>query len=260
MSTSAAPLTPPVKARLYADIVAQLKDRIVGGHWAPGTRMQTERELAVGLGVNRATVREALHRLEAMGLVEIRHGSGIYVKDFRESASLELVGHMLSLDGRVNADILQNLVDLRRLLVPQICRLAATRRSAAELAELDRIVTASPDMPIDEKDWRIHNLLARASGNLLFVIILNAFHSLAKEPIRAYFADPEARERSAAFHRDILEAVRRADADEAERMMTEVLSWVEHREAFRTTALPKRAGRKSDRKSSSLPKRTQRKP
>lgn len=53
------------------------------------------RELAEQFGVNRITVREALRKLESMGMVEIKHGSGIFVKDFLESGSLELARYLL---------------------------------------------------------------------------------------------------------------------------------------------------------------------
>lgn len=221
------PLTPLTRTRLHEDILVQLKDRIIRGDWAAGARLPAERELAAQLNVNRTTVREALHKLESMGLITIRHGSGIFVNDFRESTSLDLVGHMLFLDGRINAGVLQNLMDLRRLLVPEISRLAAENRSEEELRELERVVAHSPEMPIEEKDWRVHNLLARASGNLLFVIVLNAFHGLTRDATRAYFASEKNRKHSEKFHRDILKAVQRADASGARRIMARVLAWTE---------------------------------
>ncbi|MFO7560430.1 MAG: GntR family transcriptional regulator, partial [Desulfobacterales bacterium] len=160
-------MTPIIKTRLHEEIMEQFKDKIIRGDLQPGSRLPPERELADQLKVNRTTVREALHKLEGMGLIEIKHGNGIFVKDFLESGSLELAGHILFLNGRLNMKILRNLLDLRRLLVPEISYCAALNRSKSDLNELERIVFQTDEIPIEEKDWRIHNLIARASGNLL---------------------------------------------------------------------------------------------
>jgi GntR family transcriptional repressor for pyruvate dehydrogenase complex len=220
-------LSPLTKSRLHQDIVVQLKDRILRGDWQAGDKLPTERDLAEQLAVNRATVREALHKLESLGLVEIRHGSGIFVRDYRESGSLELLRLLLVQGGQLNAGVMQNLADLRRLLVPEISFLAAKNRSAADLKELERLIESCPAMPIEEKDWRVHNVLARMSGNLLFVILLNAFHRMTEDVAKVYFEDPTNCEVTGEFHQDILYAVRRQDAAKAKRIMAEVLDWAE---------------------------------
>lgn len=223
------PLRPLTKTRLHQDIVEQLKDRIVRGDLPPGAKLPPERELAEQLEVNRTTVREALHKLEGMGLVEIKHGTGIYVRDYLESGSLELARHLLFLDGQLNVDILRNLLSLRRLLVPEICFHAASNRSEHDLRELERIVFDSDALPIEEKDWRVHNLIARASGNLLFVVFLNSFTSLAGDSYRLYFGDEQNRARSLRFYREVFEAIKAKKAQKARQIMVDVLEFAEAR-------------------------------
>jgi GntR family transcriptional repressor for pyruvate dehydrogenase complex len=219
-------LHPLVKTRLHEEIMEQLKDKIIRGDLHPGSRLPPERDLAGQLKVNRTTVREALHKLESMGLVEIKHGNGIFVRDFLESGSLELARQLLFLDGRVNIQILGNLLDLRRLLVPEISYCAALHRSEKDLEELERIV-GNEGMPIAEKDWRVHNLIARASGNVLFVILLNSFTGLTRDSSQAYFEIKKNRQRSIKFHREIYEAIKQRDASQAKQIMYDVLLFAE---------------------------------
>lgn len=220
-------LSPLTRTRLHQEIVEQMKDRIIRGDLPPGTRLPPERELAQQLGVNRTTVREALHKLESMGLVEIKHGSGIFVKDFLESGSLELARHMLFLEGKVNVKALRNLQELRRIMVPEISACAAANRSEKDLNELEAVVFASDDASLEERDWRVHNIIARASGNLLFVILLNAFTDLTREAVRRYFAVETNRKRSRKFHRDIYAAIEGGDAAKARKIMAEVMRFAE---------------------------------
>lgn len=237
------PLTPLVKVRLHQEIVEQLKDRIVRGDLAPGDRLPPERELADQLRVNRTTVREALHKLESMGLIEIKHGSGIFVKDFLESGSLELARHLLFLDGRINLEALRNLLHLRRIMVPEICFHAAKNRSDHDLAELERVVFHADDLPMDEKDWRVHNLIARASGNRLFVIFLNSFTTLAGDSFKLYFSIEQNRRRSTRFHSEIYRAIRDRDAAGAKKIMAEVLEFAEE-ETLKALGVSTKRGKK----------------
>ena len=66
--------------RLYRQIAGQLRDLMVEGEFSVGSRLPAERELAQQLGVSRPSVREALIALEVEGIIEVRTGSGIYVK------------------------------------------------------------------------------------------------------------------------------------------------------------------------------------
>ena len=220
-------LSPLTKIRLHEEIVEQLKDRIVGGDLPPGSRLQPERELADQLAVNRTTVREALHKLESMGLVEIKHGSGIFVKDFLDSGSLELARHLLFLGGRVNPRVLTNLHELRRLLLPEISYCAASHRSEKDLHELKGIVFQNDDMPLEEKDWRVHNIIARASGNVLFVVLLNSFTQLTRDAAQRYFEVEANRQRSQKFHRDIYAAIEVGNAPRAKRIVADVMQFAE---------------------------------
>ena len=86
----------PVARQSVVDAVAdRLRGEILAGRLRPGTRLPSERELALALGVNRLTLRASLARLEALGLITTRHGAGTVVSSWRERAGLEMLGTLL---------------------------------------------------------------------------------------------------------------------------------------------------------------------
>jgi len=225
--TESAPLLKPLnKTKLYEEIVDQLRSRIIRRDIAPGEKLPTERALAEILQVNRSTVREALRKLESLDLVEIRHGDGVYVKEYLESGSLELVHEILFKDGLLDPAVFQNLLDLRRLLVPEMAWCAAQNRTDADLRNLEQIAF-NTDSTIGERDKRLHHIIARASGNVLFVLLLNAFTRQADQYYDLYFKVNQHAAESKVFHKAVYEAIRDRDAGRAKQVMTDALNAAE---------------------------------
>ena len=74
-------IQPPDRQRVDEQIAASIADAILDGAFPPGSTLPPERELAEQLGVNRTSLRQGLARLQQMGLIEARHGSGNVVCD-----------------------------------------------------------------------------------------------------------------------------------------------------------------------------------
>ena len=229
MTMPARKLDPVTRSRLHEEIVNQMIGRIVEGHFKPGERLPAEREIASNLRVNRATLREALKKLEVMGLVEIRHGDGIYVKNYLESGNLELFQAIIYLDEVFDRGILADTLSIRRLLAPEMAAHAAKNRTEEQLEALKTIAFADGDDDMLERDLAVHHLIARASGNLLYIFILNFFNSLFRDHGYLYFGDPENRRRSARFHHDIYKAIAARGEREARRIMEDVLAYTERK-------------------------------
>ena len=100
---------------LYLWVSRSLERAIANGEPPIGEKLPTERELAENLGVNRSTVREAVGKLESLELVEIRHGSGVFVRDYLESGSLDLLRGLLFRGGLIHPPTLRSIADLPRL-------------------------------------------------------------------------------------------------------------------------------------------------
>lgn len=215
---------PLTRSRLHEEIVAIIQKKIMSGIIAPGGKLPTEREMAETFDVNRATVREALRKLENLDLVEIRHGDGLYVKNYLESGNFDLIKAALDTNG--SGEILINILEARRYIVPQIASIAAERRTPEDIDELKAAVF-NLNLNMLERDILVHQLIARSTHNLLCTIGLNFFNQIFRDYGHLYFNDQRNAERSRIFHHDIYEAIKNQKPEEARRIMREVLIYAE---------------------------------
>src|SRR5947207_8457819 len=140
---------PVGKPRVAEEIVQQLRGLILRGEYAVGDKLPPERKLAEELGVNRASLREAIKSLEHMGLVKTRQGDGTRVLDFMQTAGVELVTHLV---GQAAPDprLLRDVLEFRRWFGRETARLAAERATAGALAELSAIAEQACAPGLDE--------------------------------------------------------------------------------------------------------------
>jgi len=176
---TALPRSEPITRSSVPDqVFARLREAILAGAYRAGERLPPQRALAADLGVNMASVREALGRLEQLRLIEVRHGDGTRVLDWRRSGGLEA----LVLGAAVDPALVRDLFEARRLLLVEAARLAAVRRSeeqAAALLELaDTVATAADQGTALLADWDFMAALVEGAGNLIFQLILNSVREL----------------------------------------------------------------------------------
>ncbi|HPO14307.1 MAG TPA: GntR family transcriptional regulator [Candidatus Hydrogenedentes bacterium] len=161
------------------EIAERLTREIIKGAYPVGSKLPTERELAVEYDTNRNVIREALTRLEAVGLVYIRQGSGIYVDDMQFTSGIKLLDVLLrSEDGSVNLQFLKDVVEFRGQLMCSIVRLTAVRRTEEELKEIKRLAAARSAVKEDvaelaEVNLTMYRKIAAASHNQIFEFIFN---------------------------------------------------------------------------------------
>ncbi len=189
---------------------------ILGGRYAPGEKLPTQRALAEQFGVNMATVREAVKKLEQLRLIEVRHGDAMRVRDWRRHGSLDIVAHMVFRAGAFDAEVLVDVMEARRLLLTECARLAAERATAeqaARLAELaDRLASPGDDGAAQAVDFEFHEELVDASGNLVFALIVNSIRDLYLENAGAFSAIVGDRERLGALYARVAAAIQGRDA------------------------------------------------
>jgi GntR family transcriptional regulator, transcriptional repressor for pyruvate dehydrogenase complex len=180
--------SPIPRASVPDHVFAQLREAIVLGRYLPGERLPPQRALAAELEVNMASAREALKRLEQLRLVEVRHGDGTRVLDWRRSGCLEA----LVLRGGIDEPFVRDLFEARRLLLVEAARLAAVRRSdeqARSLRELaDAVAAAGDDGARLRADWAFMAGLVESAGNLVFQLIMNSVRELYLERAEAFTA------------------------------------------------------------------------
>jgi DNA-binding FadR family transcriptional regulator len=146
--------------------IEQIKSMITSGGLAPGQRLPTERNLAAQLGLSRSSMREAIRALTALGVLEARHGSGIYVTRLEAGDLLETFGIVAEVS---RGPLLVELLEVRRILESAATAMAAARIDAGQLAEVaghlaDMEATEDPDT-ILAHDLDFHRSVVAAAGN-----------------------------------------------------------------------------------------------
>jgi DNA-binding FadR family transcriptional regulator len=169
---------------------AQLRARVLSGEWAPGDRLPPERTLADEAGLNRVTVRAALKKLEAEGLVEVRQGRGYTVLDFRQTAGPMLLAPLAALDeaaSGVPADrLFADLLLLRRHLARALFEVLLKKDDldlAPTRAAIDRFEGALDDESLEESpeglrrivelDLGVVSALVASSGSVVLQLCFN---------------------------------------------------------------------------------------
>lgn len=219
--------TPEKRARMHERVSRILLQRIIRGELRVGTKLATERALAIEFQVNRATVREALRYLENLELVAIRQGDGAYVKSVLESGNLETAKAVMHVDDAMRFDVLTALLEVRRINGPEVAYAAALKRSSAHLQQLEQVTRHRPDMPILERDKRVHRIIGQASGNMLQILMTNFFEDFFDAFGPPYFDQKKNCQRTEKFHWDIYHAIRDQNAGMARDMMRDVLQYAE---------------------------------
>ncbi len=170
---------------LSQEITGKLTRRIVDNHYPAGAKLPTERELSVEFGVTRHVIREALKRLEAVGLVSIRQGSGIMVQDLQLTGGVALFDVLLRRDdGALNMEVLRDVLEFRSHMMRTIVRLAATRRTEDQLHELKRIYEERKRVENDpvqgeELVRRMFQLISQAAHNRVYELMFNTVGRIA---------------------------------------------------------------------------------
>ena len=159
-------------------IAQKLRDEILGGVYRPGDRLPPERELATQLGVNRGSVREALKKLEQLGLLSTRRGDGSIVRPLHE-ASIEVVRHLLQVEGGINRPLLEQLLDVNEMLLSGASYLSVERgsddaleRAREVLRRLERVESVEEMHGVIDE---LVEIVTITSGNLVLRLFRNAF-------------------------------------------------------------------------------------
>lgn len=162
------------RTKLYEQIVQSIKEQILSGQLQPGERIPPERELARLFGVSRLAVREALSALVAIGLIEVKHGVGCFVRKVEVSSTFAN-GHITPEE----KDLAMDLLVFRRGFEPEAARLAATNATQGELEYIYRLNEAVRENILaggtaEKEDLYFHIAIIRATHSPIFNQVANA--------------------------------------------------------------------------------------
>jgi GntR family transcriptional repressor for pyruvate dehydrogenase complex len=174
MASEPAALKIERKPKLSENVSHALRVQILGGDFAVGEKLPTEHRMTEIFGVSRTVIREAIATLAADGLVEARHGAGVFVLD-HPTRTIGAIG--AEIGNRVSQAI--NVLEVRMGIEIESAGLAAQRRNSAQEAgiqeaffEFERLLQQGE--PTGKADFQFHREIASATNNPLYVEVLDA--------------------------------------------------------------------------------------
>ena len=209
--------------------IDKIKQMILSGELAPGSRLPKEADLAERLGLSRNSLREAVRALALINVLDVRQGDGTYVTSLEPQLLLDAMSFVV--DFHQDDTVLQ-FFQVRRILEPAATAMAATRMSESEIAELRKILAELPADPSVEQlvanDLEFHQHIAAGSGN---AVLCSLIESLSGPTTRARIwrglTQEDAVTGTLREHRAILAALRDRDAEAARSWATVHIASVE---------------------------------
>lgn len=214
----------PLKKRRYSEQIAQLiQERILNERIGKGDKLPTERELTQEFQVSRTVIREALRELEVAGLVHIKKGptGGIFIDHAYHKPFSNALQNLIS-SGLVTVD---HILEVRMLMEPYIFMQAAINAQKEDLKAIQALLKNS-DQHYDDttilkgNNFGFHPLVAKASGNAVFTILVQSVMDILKE-LAHDFLDLSIERRFLQNHNGIFNAIKQKRTDEIKRLVEE---------------------------------------
>lgn len=214
--------------------VQRLEGLILSSELKAGERLPSERDLALRLDISRPVLHEALVELAARGLVTILPRRGVVVNDYRKTGSCAILSSLLAYNnGHLDPKFTDSLFAMRQLVEVESAALAARNASAEKVAELRELIDVKREFAggeiqsLTELDFDFHLLVAIASGNLVYPLILNSFKSVSSYFTREFYRlcdDEDVIRDVFRYQSRLVDAIYRKDSFAASDVMREMLA------------------------------------
>ncbi|WP_435276652.1 fatty acid metabolism transcriptional regulator FadR [Psychrobium sp. nBUS_13] len=192
-----------------------LVDSIWTGRFPPGSYLPAERELSELIGVTRTTLREVLQRLSRDGWLQIQHGKPTKVNNYWETAGLSVLVTMARLDQNGIPELVDQLLSARTnvsIIYIRAAMKAAQEKSVDILKQYKNIEDNAE--AYSDFDYSLHHQLAFASGNPIYVLILNGFKDMYSRLGKLYFELDEARRLADNHYEELIKISESGDYDQ----------------------------------------------
>ncbi|WP_249366396.1 FadR/GntR family transcriptional regulator [Neobacillus rhizophilus] len=220
------------RKKAYEVVIDQIKESFLNGKLPPGEKLPTERELAGFFNISRTSVREALRKLEIEGFIEIRQGSGTFIKavpipDSKSDFSFSIVNNKKKL--------IFEMLELRRVLEVECAFLASLRATTDDLEQildsLELMRNSNDDVELGLRaDVNFHKNIVRASHNSIFLQLIQSLSERMEDTIRATrklrLTDSESVEDTFDEHKQIYLAIATGDSLLAKQLMEKHISQI----------------------------------
>ncbi len=213
-------ITPIKKTRVAEEVADRIRMLMLDGTFPAGEPLPSERNLAERFGVSRGSIRDALRTLETIGLLETRHGQGTFPHELSVDRLVAPLASVMA----YRSDLQDELLDVRRMFEPAVARVAATRATEEDLADLQRILETQRQklkngQSAIVEDTAFHAILARATRNRVVMSIMATLNDLLVESRTQSLLQKGRPARSIDGHEAVVAALHRRDADGASQAM-----------------------------------------
>jgi GntR family transcriptional regulator, transcriptional repressor for pyruvate dehydrogenase complex len=220
-------LQPISRRSIPEDVFDQIVAEVLSGQMQPGECLPSERRLAEVLGVSRPAVREALKRVSAAGLVEVRQGDSTTVRDFRRHAGLDLLPRLLLRAGELDLAVARSIVEARLHNGPKVAELAAQRRRPELAALLDdsvRRLEGEHD-PIERQRCALTfwDHVVDGADSIAFRLMYNTLRAAYEPALSALVTVMQAEVGRPDAYRRLADAIMAGDGDRARKAARELL-------------------------------------
>lgn len=207
-----------------------VKRYIVENGLTAGAPLPPEIQLAEELGVGRSSVREAVKALQSMGIIEVRHGNGLFVREYNFDPILETLGYGLQLDETMLAQLAQ----VRFLLERAAIEDAVQCISEDDLVQLDEVIVTwqqrvRENQPYVELDKAFHRILYGALHNPMLDKLIEVFWVAFESVDNPIIQEEKPLQQEIDDHRAILQALRARDATLAKAALMEHFAHLQER-------------------------------
>jgi GntR family transcriptional regulator, transcriptional repressor for pyruvate dehydrogenase complex len=215
------PYLNPIHRTLVVDeIIDRLIALVVNENLKPGDKLPTERELMARLSIGRSSLREAVKTLSAVGALEVKRGSGIYVG----YGDTSILAKPLAWGMFLSKSNVGQVIEARSVIESALAGWAAERRSDEDLVRLGELVDqlemsqGNKETYIDT-DLKFHLAIGKAAQNNILFQVLNIFQHLLRLWMETTYQETQGSRDSMKAHRELLDAIRTRDARLARRIM-----------------------------------------
>jgi fatty acid metabolism transcriptional regulator FadR len=224
-------LLKPLRTESLKEVfVKRFEKLILSGTFPVGQKLPSERELALQLGVSRPVVHEGLVDLAAKGLVTLIPRVGTMVNDYRKKGSLSMLTSLVNYhQGELDPELLTSLLEMRQLFEVETARLAALNRTEKQLESFYALIYTEDNSDIfsiekiSELDFNFHHLVALASGNRIYPLLLNSFKHCYINLAGQFFTDSTVVPEVFRRHKQMVQAIDDKDDAAAAQIMKRLL-------------------------------------
>lgn len=215
------------RVSLVDSIVEEIKNKIISGEFKDGDMLESQDMLAKSMNISRPSLREALRRLQLMGLIEFKHGRGTFVKTLQPKDYMSPISGFLPVDKKSAFELLE----ARLYLEGSVAALAAQKATKSDIEKLEEVLKkmtiAGENLNVEEfvrLDVKFHLLIAHGSRNRILFQVVDILRGLLHKLITRVFDTNRDHlnmtfSHTLEYHSQILESIKSRNAAKARKIM-----------------------------------------